>query len=107
MPDNPKEAHVVVDLPDTSKIVVVNSDDESMKGFEGHLEEEDDLKEDQEIDEVVEEQQMNHEVNEAVGEQQVDQEAGEVELGASDNSFDSGEELEDESNPDYDPSRDR
>ena len=41
-----------------------------------------------------------------VREQQVDQEIDEVEFGASNSSFDSGEELEDESDPDYDPYRD-
>jgi len=37
MPDSPGEAYVVVDLPDTSEIMVVSSDDKPMKGFEGHL----------------------------------------------------------------------
>ena len=56
MPDSLGEAYVVVDLPDTSKVAIVTYDDEPMEDFEGHLEEEDDLEEDQEIDEVVEEQ---------------------------------------------------
>ena len=42
---------MLVDLPDTLKIVVVCSDDEPMEGFEGHLEAKDDPEEDQEIDE--------------------------------------------------------
>jgi len=42
-----------------------------------------------------------------VGEQQEDQEITEVQSGASDSSFDFGEEPEDESSPDYGPSRDR
>ena len=41
-----------------------------------------------------------------MGEQQVDQEVDEVELGVSSSSLDSGKEPEDESDPDYDPSRD-
>jgi len=77
---------VVVDLPDTPKIVAVSSDDEPMDGFEGYLEEEDD----QEINEVVDEQQMDHEVDKAARKQQVNQKVDEVELGASDSSFDSG-----------------
>ena len=36
MPDNPGEAHMVIDLPDTPEIMVVSSEDK------GHLEEEDD-----------------------------------------------------------------
>jgi len=46
MSDSPGEAHVVVDLSDIPKIMVVSSDDEPMEGFEGHLEEEDDPEED-------------------------------------------------------------
>jgi len=46
MPDSPGEAHVVVDLLDTPKIVVVSSEDDAMEGFEGTLEEEGDLKQD-------------------------------------------------------------
>jgi len=42
-----------------------------------------------------------------VMEQQVEQKAGQVESGVSDSSFDSGEKPEDESNLDYDSSRDR
>jgi len=42
-----------------------------------------------------------------VVEQQVEQEADEVDLEVSDSSFNLGEEPEEESNPDYDPSRDR
>ena len=40
-------------------------------------------------------------------EQQVQQEVGDVELEASTSSFDSGEEPDDESDLDYNPSRDR
>ena len=40
-------------------------------------------------------------------EQQVRQEVGDVESEASTSRFDSGEEPDDESDPDYDPSRDR
>ena len=50
---------------------------------------------------------MDQEVEEDVGEQQVDQEVDKVEFGASDNSFDSGQEPEDKSIPDYNPSRHR
>ena len=39
-----------VDLPDTPEIVVVSSKDEAMEHFEGHLEEDDDPEEDQDID---------------------------------------------------------
>ena len=42
-----------------------------------------------------------------MGGQQKDQEVDEIEPGASDSSFDSDEEPEDKSDPDYDPSRDR
>ena len=42
----------MVDLHDTLEIVVVSFDDEPIQGFEGHLEEEDDLEEDQQIDEL-------------------------------------------------------
>ena len=45
MPNSPEKAHVVVDLLDTSEIVVLTSDDEPMEGLENHLEEEDDPKE--------------------------------------------------------------
>jgi len=48
---------------------------------------------------------MDQEVDEAVGKQQVNGEVDEVELGVSDSSFDSSEELEDESDPGYDLSR--
>ena len=62
----------MADLPDTSKVMVLNSNDEPMESFEGHLEEGDDPEEDQKIAEVVEEQQMDQEVEEDVREQQVD-----------------------------------
>ena len=45
-PDIPREAHVVIDLPDTPDVVVISS------GDEGHQGEEDDPEEDQDIDEV-------------------------------------------------------
>jgi len=41
-----------------------------------------------------------------VGGQQVNQETNEVEFGALDNNFNSGKEPKDESDPDYDLSRD-
>ena len=44
---------MVVDLPDIPEIVVVSYEVEAMEDFEGHLEEEDDPKEDQDIDEAV------------------------------------------------------
>jgi len=78
MPDSPGKAHVVVDLPNTLKVVVVSSNDEPMQGFEGHLEEEDDPEKDQEIDEVVKDKQMDEEAEEDVGQQQVVQEIDEV-----------------------------
>jgi len=106
MPDSSSEAYVVEDLHDTPEIMVVSSKDEAMEGFEGHLEAKDYPKEDRDIDEAVVEQQLNQEINEAVVVQQVEQEADEVELGVSNSGFDSGEEPEDESDPDYDPSRD-
>ena len=45
MPENPGEVHVVVDCPDTPKIVVINSGDGD------HQDEEDDPEKDQDIDE--------------------------------------------------------
>ena len=68
---------------------------------EGHPEK------DQDIDEAVEEQQCDQEIDVMIMEQQVDQDVLDVESEASTNSFDSGEEPDDKSNPDYDPSRDR
>jgi len=50
---------------------------------------------------------VDREVDEVVEKQRVDKEVNEVELGVSDSSFDSGEDLEDEFDPDYGPSRDR
>ena len=96
----------MVDLLDTSEIMVISSDDEFMEGLEDCLEEENDPEKDQEIDEIVEEQQMDQEVDEVVGEQHVDQEVDEVALGVLDSIFDLGEEPENESDPDYDSSRD-
>jgi len=43
MPNNPGEAHVVIDLPDTPEVMIVSSENE------GHQEEEDDPEEDQDI----------------------------------------------------------
>ena len=51
MPNSPREAHVVIDLPDIPDLVVTSS------GDEGHQGEEDDPEEDQDIDEAVVEQQ--------------------------------------------------
>ena len=51
MPDSLREAHVVINIPDTPKIVVVSSEDK------GHQEEEHDPKEDQDINKAVVEQQ--------------------------------------------------
>ena len=64
MPDSAGRAHVVVVLPNTPEVMVVSSNDEPIADFEGHLDEEDDLEEDQELDEVVKEQQMDQEVEE-------------------------------------------
>jgi len=50
---------------------------------------------------------MDQEVDDEVGEQQVNEEINEVEFGASDSSFNLNKELEDKSDPDYDPFRDR
>ena len=97
---------MMVDLPNTLEIVVVSSADEAMEGFEGHPEEEDDLDEYQEIDEVVVEKQLEQEIDEVVMEQQVEQKADEVGLGVSDSSFDQVEESKDESDPNYNLSRD-
>ena len=43
-------------------------DDEPMEGLEGHLEEEDDLEKDQEVDGIVDEHLINEEIVEVVGE---------------------------------------
>ena len=56
MPNSPGEAHVVVDLPDTPEIVVINSEDEAIEDFKGHLEKEDDPEGDRNIDEAMVEQ---------------------------------------------------
>ena len=45
MLDSLREAYVVVDLPDTSEIMVISSDDEPIEGFEDHQEEDDDPEE--------------------------------------------------------------
>ena len=60
MPDSPGEAHVVIDLPYTSEIVLVSSENE------GHQEEEDDPEEDQDIDEAGVEQQYGQEIDEMI-----------------------------------------
>jgi len=59
MSDSPVDSHVVVDLSDTQEIVVVSFEDEDIEDFRGHLEEEDDPKEDQDIDKVEVEQQWD------------------------------------------------
>jgi len=100
MPDSPKEAQVVIDLPDTPEIVVISSKDE------GHQDEEDDPEEDQDIHKAVIEQQWDQEIDEMIVEQQVEQEVDNVESEASTRSFDLGEEPDDESDPDYNSYRD-
>jgi len=82
---------------------VLSSHDKAMEGLVDHLDEEDDPDEDQEIDEIVEEELIDEEIVKVVGEQPEDLEVDEVEPGALDSRFDSGE--EDESDPDYDPYR--
>jgi len=57
----------VVDLLDTSEIMVISSDDELMEGLEDCLEEENNPEKDQEIDEIVEEQQIDQEIDEIGG----------------------------------------
>jgi len=56
---------------------------------------------------VVVEQQWDQEIDEMIVDQQVEQEVGDAESEVSISSFDSGEEPDDESGPDYNPSRDR
>jgi len=68
-----------MDVLDTLEVLEFNSNDELMEDPKGDLE--------------LVEHQPNHDVEDA-------------ELGTSDNSFDSGEELVEDSDPDYDPSRD-
>ena len=63
MPDSPKEAHVVIDLPDTPDVVVISSGDEGHQG-----------EEDQDIDEVGVEQQWEQEADELMVELQDEQE---------------------------------
>jgi len=77
-----------VALPDTQEVVELSYNYELMKDPEEDPEK--DPKEDPEL-----------------GEHQVDHDVEDAELGVSDSSFYSGEELGDESDPDYDPSRDR
>jgi len=56
---------------------------------------------------VVVEQQWDQEIDEMVVEQQGEQEVGDAESEAPTSSFNSGEEPDDESDSDYDPSRGR
>ena len=114
MPDSPREAHVEIDIPDTRDLVVINSSsgDEDHQGEEDDLEE-DDPEEDQDSVELGIEQPGEQEADELMvdleeeHEPQVQQEIGNAESEASTSSFDSGEEPNDESDPVYDPSRDR
>ena len=57
-------------------------------------------------DELIEDLEQDPEEDPELREHQLDHHAEDVELGISDNSFDSGEEPGDESDLDYDPSRD-
>jgi len=95
MLDSPWEAHAVIDHPDTLEVVMVSYKDER------HQEEED-----QDINEAGVEQQWDQEIDELMVEQQVEQEVGDAKSKASTSSFYSGEEPDDESDPDYNPSRD-
>ena len=112
MPDSPGEAYVVIDIPSTPEVVVISSGDEDHQGDEDDPEE-DDPEEDQDSDEMGIEQQGEQEADAlmmGLGEEQepqVQQEVDSAESEASMSSFDSGEEPDDESDPDYDPSRDR
>ena len=72
MPDSPREAYVVVDLPYTPEIMVASFKDEAMEDFESHLEKKDDPEEDQDIDEAVVEQQWDQEIDKMIVEQQVE-----------------------------------
>jgi len=95
MPDSPVpsglgEAQVVVDLPDLLEVVMISLDDEPIEEHKDHLSAEDDPEEDLDLKE-----------------QQVDQAKGDVESEASVSSFDLSEEPNDDSDLDYDPSRDR
>ena len=104
MPESPGEAHEVINIPDTPDLVVISSS-------EDHQEEEDDPKEDQGNEKMGIEQPGEQKEDEFMledeDEPQVQLEVGDAESEASTSSFDSGEELDDESDPDYDPSRDR
>ena len=80
---------MVMDLPNSPKVVVISLNDGPMEVLKEHLEAEDDPEEDLEL----EEQQVNQNINDAKPE-------------ATDISFDSSEELEDEFDSDYNPSRD-
>lgn len=82
--------------------MIVSFDDEPIQDFEDHLEEEDDP----EIDQIEEEYSVKEKMVDAVGEQQEDQEVDEVEPGTSNSNFDLSEEPEDESDLNYNPSRD-
>ena len=66
MPNSPGKARMVVHLTDTPEIAVVSSEDEAIEGFDGHLEEEDDPEEDQNVNEAVLEQQWDQDIDEMV-----------------------------------------
>ena len=97
---------MVIDLPDALDAVVISSGDEGHQGVEN------DPEEDQDISEVGVEQQWEQEADELTvelqdeQEQQDQSEVGDAESEASTSSFDSGEDPDDESNSDYNPSRD-
>ena len=57
---------MVVDPPGTPEIMVLSSKDEAIEGFEGHLEEDDDPEEDQDITEAMVEQQWDQEIEEMI-----------------------------------------
>ena len=114
MPNIPGEAHVVIDILDTPNLVVISSSsgDEDNQGEEDDPEE-DDPEEDEDSVEMGIEAPGEQEVDELMVDleeehgPQVQQEVSNIELEASTSSFDSGEEPNDESDPVYDPSRDR
>ena len=105
---------MVIDIPDTPDLVVISSSsrDEDHQGEEDDPEE-DDPEEDQDNDKMGIEQQGEQEANEMMvnleeeHEPQVQQEVDDADSEASTGSFDSGEEPDNECDPDYDPSQDR
>jgi len=107
MPDSSGKANMVINIPDTSDLVVISS------GDEGHQGEKDDPEEDQGIGEVGVEQQWKQEADELMvepaeeHEPQVQQKVDDAESEASTSSFDSGKEPDNESDWNYDPSWDR